>query len=423
MSQTFQDPDCGKSPEQLLAERTKRFADAYALKQPDRIPISLMLGHMLAEMFPVTRQELYENPAKAQECLEEAALFFNADAVAGLFGGPAVSRILGDQMTKWPGYGLNEHGSFQFNEQEFMKADEYDAFIADPSDYALRKYLPRAFSELKGLAYMPHTAMWNFGFYNTMNLGAYANPAILSAFEALYKAVQVTAASVPGMIAGFQRMAALGFAPGLSLAVMTEAPFDFMSDTLRGMRGIMLDMHKRPEKLLAAMEKNLEFQLDNAITMANAMHVKEVFIPLHRGSDGFMSIPQFEKFYWPTLKAMQLRLVEAGLTPVVFYEGVWDERLDYLADLPKGKTVGMFQNGDIFKVKKVVGDVMCISGGMPVSMLTSSAEEVRAWTKRLCEEVGKDGGFVMSANIGDMEGAKPELVKVWVEATKEYGHY
>src|SRR5690606_27790570 len=145
--------------------------------------------------------------------------------------------------TKWPGYGLNEHGSFQFNEQEFMKADEYDAFIADPSDYALRKYLPRAFSELKALAYMPHTAMCDLGFYHPMHRAACAHPAILSAFEALYKAVQVTAASVPGMIAGFQRMAALGFAPGLSLAVMTEAPFDLMSDTLRGMRGIMLDMH------------------------------------------------------------------------------------------------------------------------------------------------------------------------------------
>ncbi len=120
---------------------------------------------------------------------------------------------------------------------------------------------------------------------------------------------------------------------------------------------------------------------------------------------------------------MQLALVNAGLTPVVFYEGVWDQRLDYLADLPKGKTVGMFQNSDIFKVKKVVGDVMCIQGGMPVSTLTTSADEVRAWTKRLCEEVGKGGGFVMSTNIGDMEGSKPELVKVWVEATKEYGQY
>src|SRR5574338_1244428 len=105
MSHTFIDPDCNKSPEQLFAERTKRFAAAYALKQPDRVPISLMLGHMLAAMFKVTIQELYDNPAKAQQCLEEAAQYFNADAVAGLFGGPKVSQILGDQMTKWPGYG------------------------------------------------------------------------------------------------------------------------------------------------------------------------------------------------------------------------------------------------------------------------------------------------------------------------------
>jgi hypothetical protein len=423
MSQTFQDPDCGKSPEQLLGERIQRFADAYALKQPDRIPTSLMLGHMLAEMFPVTRQELYENSVKHQECLEKAAAYFNPDAAAGLIGGPAASKILGDQMTKWPGYGLDENGSFQFNEKEFMKPEDYDAFIADPSDFALRKYMPRAFSALQGLAYMPNTAMWNFGFYNTWNLAGYANPAVLAAFEALYKAVQSAAAGIPIMLAGFQRMAGLGFAPGLNLAITIEAPFDFMSDTLRGMRGIMLDMHKRPDKLLAAMQKSLEFQLDFAISSANAMHIKEIFIPLHRGSDGFMSLPQYEKFYWPTLKAMQLRLIEVGLTPVVFYEGVWDQRLDYLAELPKGKSVGMFQNSDIFKVKKVLGDVMCIQGGMPVSMLTTSPDEVRAWTKRLCEEVGKDGGFVMSTNIGDMEGSKPELVKVWVEATKEYGQY
>ncbi len=423
MSQTFQDPDCGKLPEQLFAERTKRFADAYALKQPDRIPVALMLGHMLAEMFPVTRLELYENPAKHQEVLEQAAQFFNADSVGGLVGGPAVSKILGDQMTKWPGYGLDENGSFQFNEKEFMKPEDYDAFIADPSDFALRKYMPRAFSALEGLAAMPNTAMWNFGFYHTWNLAAYANPAVLAAFEALYKAVQASAAAFPAMMAGFQRMAQLGFAPGLNLGIVVEAPFDFMSDTLRGMRGIMLDLHRRPEKLLAAMDKALEFQLDFAINQARAIHSNEVFIPLHRGSDGFMSIPQFEKFYWPTLKAMQLRLIEAGITPVVFYEGVWDQRLDYLAELPKGKSVGLFQNSDIFKVKKVIGDVMCIQGGMPVSMLTTSADEVRAWTKRLCEEVGKDGGFVMSTNIGDMEGAKPELVKVWVDSTKEFGTY
>ena len=27
-----------------------------------------------------------------------------------------------------------------------------------------------------------------------------------------------------------------------------------------------------------------------------------VFIPLHKGADGFMSDEQFKKFYWPTLR-------------------------------------------------------------------------------------------------------------------------
>jgi hypothetical protein len=41
--------------------------------------------------------------------------------------------------------------------------------------------------------------------------------------------------------------------------------FDFMSDTLRGMRGIMLDMLRNPEELLAAEEKALEIQLERVL--------------------------------------------------------------------------------------------------------------------------------------------------------------
>jgi uroporphyrinogen-III decarboxylase len=52
-----------------------------------------------------------------------------------------------------------------------------------------------------------------------------------------------------------------------------------------------------------------------------------------------------------------------------------------------------------------------------------SAEEVRAFTIKLCREVGKGGGFIMSTGVGEMEGCKPELVKVWVDTTKEYGAY
>ena len=77
----------------------------------------------------------------------------------------------------------------------------------------------------------------------------------------------------------------------------------------------------------------------------------------------------------------------------------------------------------MFEVKEVLGDVMAIQGGFPVSLLQGGTEEqIREHTKWMCEVVGEGGGFVMGASTA-MDYAKPELVKVWVDATKEYGVY
>lgn len=262
------------------------------------------------------------------------------------------------------------------------------------------------------------------GYYSMSNLGMFATPAVAASIQALGKAVQKSAERIPLMARNMQRMAALGFPTSTMGGAMAAAPFDFMSDTLRGMRGIMLDMLQRPDKLLAAEEKVSRFQLKHVIAFCKATGRMNAFFPLHRGSDGFMSIKQFEKFYWPQLKNMFLVLIDHGITPRVFYEGVWDQRLEYLAELPKGKTVGMFQESDIFKVKEVVGDTMCIIGGMPNAMLRAgTVEEIREHTKKLCQIVGRGGGYIMGTGVGELAGSKPELVKAWVDATKEFGVY
>ena len=423
-TKSYTDSDEGKTPEQLYAERTKRITDALQLKQPDRIPIQLSLGYMLAEMGGITRQEQHENGEKELELLEKAALYFQPDSLMGVFNNPGASLALGDRMTKFPGHGLDSNGSYQFVEGEYMKPEDYDAFLEDPADWSLRKYWPRIFTELEGLALLPPLGIAAFGAYSLFNFGILKTPPVVKALQALARAAEAQAAADARAVQSMQRLAALGFAPPTFVGSIIEAPFDFMSDTLRGMRGIMLDIHRRPEKLLAAEEKALRFQLEFAINFSRATGLKTAFIPLHRGSDGFMSLVHFEEFYWPQLKAMMLALVDEGIMPFVFYEGIWDQRLKHLAELPKGKTAGLFQFSDIFKVKEVVGDTMCIMGGMRNSLLQAgTAEEVRALTKQLCQVVGKGGGFIMSTGIGEMEGCKPDLVKVWVDATKEYGVY
>ena len=425
MATNYTDPDIGKAPEQLFEERNRRVQDALQLKRPDRIPIQLGMGYMLADMYGFTHQEQQESAEKEQEMLEKAALYFQPDAIFGVYNNPGASLALGDRMTRFPGHdGAGPNSSFQFVEGEYMKAEDYDAFLDDPADWSIRKYWPRVFKELGGLAMLPPLGIACFGAYSLPNLGVLKAPPLAAAFRALARAADAQAAADARLIASSQRLAALGFVPPTLAGSVVEAPFDLMSDTLRGMRGIMLDVFRRPEKLLAAEEKALRFQLEYAIGFSQATGLKVSFIPLHRGSDGFMSLPQFEKFYWPQLKALMVGLVEAGIMPMVFYEGTWDQRLKYLAELPKGKTAGLFQSSDIFKVKEIVGDTMCIVGGMRNSLLQAgSADEVRKFTIELCEKVGKGGGFIMSTTVGEMEGCKPELVKVWIDTTKEYGVY
>jgi hypothetical protein len=417
--------DAGKSAPQLLKERTQRLRDAMELKQPDRIPIQLTISYMLAETAGITKQELVENPALAQDLLEKAALEYQADTIFGtLPSDPRPHLLLGDRMTRWPGHGLDPNGEFQFVENEFMKAEDYDEFLEDLSDWAVRVYLPRAFSALEGFSDLPPLGMNLFGCYNILGAGVLTRAPLSDAFRTYARAAQIVADDMDRATSNEARMAAIGIPPGFVAGPIIEAPFDLMSDTLRGMRGIMLDVMQRPEKLLAAEEKVLRFQLKFAIDSCRVSGTRRVFIPLHRGSDGFMSLRQFERFYWPQFKKMMLTLVEHDIMPAVFYEGVWDQRLKYLKELPRGKTAGWFQASDIFKVKDMVGDTMCIMGGMPNSTLQGgSVSEVRARTREVCQRVGKGGGFIMSTGVGELSGSKPGLVKAWVEATREYGRY
>ena len=70
---------------------------------------------------------------------------------------------------------------------------------------------------------------------------------------------------------------------------MAYAPFDSIGDLLRGTRGSMLDMYRIPDKLLEAMEKLIPFSLQGAISAARMTGVPLIFMPLHKGLDGFMS--------------------------------------------------------------------------------------------------------------------------------------
>jgi len=183
-------------------------------------------------------------------------------------------------------------------------------------------------------------------------------------------------------------------------------------------------MYRCPDKLLEALDKVYKLLIRAALKVPRLPGVHLVFIPLHKGLDGFMSEAQFKTFFWPTLKRIMLDLIEAAYTPCPLWEGRCDSRLEIIADIPKGKAVYWFEQSDVIKAKEVLGDRICIRGNVPASLLNlGSPEEVRAYCRNLIEKVGKGGGFILDGATGIPDEAKPENVKAMVNAVTEYGLY
>jgi hypothetical protein len=329
--------------------------------------------------------------------------------------GGALEALDFKQMA-WPGHGSHPNHTHQFVEGEYMKADEYEAFLADPTGFILNTYLPRTCGNLESFQRLPHLSILLFS--PTMLLGI---PGLEGAVEALSTARQELLKRNAVIRSLGEELRRLGF-PSLSGAV-TFAPFDTISDRLRGMRGSMLDMFRQPDRLIETCEKLLPVLVGMAVNTSKITGNPRVFIPLHRGAEGFMSLKQFEKFYWPTLKGLFLGLIDAGLTPCPFIEGDYTSRLEYFLELPKGKIVGYFDASDILRVKEVLGGHLCIMGNVPPSLLqTGSAADVELYCQGLIDTVAKDGGFIMAPRSA-IDEVKPENLKAMIDYTKQHGVY
>jgi uroporphyrinogen-III decarboxylase len=223
-------------------------------------------------------------------------------------------------------------------------------------------------------------------------------------------------------VMGFEMEArAMGFPTAIGGAA--KAPYDILGDTLRGTRGMMVDIYRRPEIVLKALERITPLYIKQGVGMATFAGNPVVFIPLHKGADGFMSDEQFRKFYWPSLKALILGLVNEGCVPYLFCEGSYNTRLEYLKELPKGSCFWIFDRTDMAKVKAALGGRLCIGGNVPAGLiLTGTAEQVKAYCKNLIDGPGKGGGYIMAFGTAMDEG-KADTIHAMIDFTKEYGLY
>jgi hypothetical protein len=134
----------GKTVEQLYVERANRVSDVIGLREPDRVSFSLFVEPHIYAGIP--QSAAYYDPIAFKRVMRNIAVDLEPDMCnSGLPSSGAAMTEPDVKSRIWPGGPKPPDFEYQFVEGEYMKADEYDLFLNDPSSFMLRCYLPRVY--------------------------------------------------------------------------------------------------------------------------------------------------------------------------------------------------------------------------------------------------------------------------------------
>lgn len=382
----------------LFEERLGRYQAAIALEPTDRIPIATGSNTFAETYSGNTNQETVYDPEKWLMAEEKFIRDFPEIDVLrnNRFWAPLYDAI-GCKTYKFPGWELKPRTMVQFVEDEYMKADEYDVLINNPVEFMMERFIPRVL----GATAEKGSARANMAFLK----GGMAQMQVNQIMRNRSIHLQNVCGMPQPMTGAF------------------VAPFDVLGDVMRGLKGVIVDMFRQPDKVLAACDVIADEMVSFALSTADPLKRYPIFVPTHKAC--FISHKQFEKFYWPSFKRVMEILIGEGYKIRAYLEGDWGLHWHHFLELPKGTVLcDIDEQGDVFKAKAEIGHHQCLTGGIPSSMfILGTPQEMRARVKLLCETVGKDGGFMINGGCHIPSETKPENYRAMIDAIIEFGTY
>ncbi len=218
-----------------------------------------------------------------------------------------------------------------------------------------------------------------------------------------------------------------GVPPELSMGIPSFSNFfENLYFAFRGMKALSVDLRRIPNKIKAvcqAQGNSRAFEKYKATiqpgTDMNSGPDFVVWLLAHV----ILSKKQFEEFYWPYLKEIFDFAEKYDKIVHIFNEGENSRLYDFYKQAPKGHVVVHFENDDLFKAKKEIGDIVCLCGGMPVDLLARGTKKKCVdYAKRLIDELACDGGFIFSQDkmISYPSDCSAENLKAVNEFVHEY---
>jgi hypothetical protein len=409
-------------------EKLKRMRDALSLKEPDRVPIEITGGQFMVNYAGFTMADVITDTSmeKIKYAITKYLTDFDPDVVTDTsqyyFGEGPGFKLQGSKKMLVSGVDEPKIGSDSIQQHmEFptLMDDEFDEFFNNRLAWQLNKQLPRMSSIMEPFANLKISP----GFRNVSEIAdIFSRPDFRSTIEAFWKISDFYKEYRPKAAAVNKELIELGY-PSFS-GGGAAVPFDKWSDEYRGTILSLMDLYDHEDEVMRYLEEYQEFQL-NTIRKMNkdgTKNGKYVSFMLHKGVDGFMNGEQYRKFYWTHLKQLMETISDCGMIPVLFCEGKYNTRLDFLREAPKGSYC-YFETVDMAEAKKKLSGIACVGGNFPTALLTyGTKQKVIDECKKLLDTCAPGGGYIFkcSAVLGS---CKTENVEAMFQTVKDYGKY
>ena len=350
----------------LQEERTQIYHDVYDNKIPKRVPINVNLSlNVIAEYAGIPGAEALWHPEKLLDAADELARIIPTDInIVGMqILTPSKYQSLGATSMKMSASGFMQHPN-----HVGMFPEDYDAFIENPYDCIIERVLPRNYQELA----TPGRQM--FAISQAMKLhGA-------TAAENLKLMRELS-----------DRYGYYSAPPGTGAGVY--APVDIITDTLRSLSGMSVDIRRMPDKVMKAVEAvyplNYKCGLPGRIS-----NYGQCFFPLHLAT--FIKEKDFIPLFWKPWVRQVTDYASMGYHSQGFFEHNWMRYLDHLTDLPVDTRI-QFEQGDPKIIKEKLGRRYILTGLFPLAHLRNcTKQECIDKTKEYLDIMMPNGKFIFS---------------------------
>jgi len=368
--------------------KEQRLINTIKFQRTDRVPVIPLMGQWVARYLKLPKGLRFREPAKVLQSFKDMYVMlgeYDAQYVAGFSWPHSSHRISGSTGTMIAAgkQGIPENFSVQYTEKENIFFDDYKKIIDGGWNKFCEEYFPRAMgisleqldaAQKRDLAvYREDTKTWN-------------------------------AMGVPVMTGALVISAALTLSLGMTLPLFT------------------LVLHRHPYVVLAALEAMIPDFIQNALDDVKASGLPWVNISLERGSGAYYNLKTYERFFFPQLKKLVDAFARHQISTVLHMDTNWIKNVPYLRELPRQMCICELDGTtDIFKAKEILGDHMCLMGDVPAAMLSfGHSEEVIAYSEKLIDVVGKNGGFILSTGCECPVDAKFENMKALCDTAKKH---